>query len=235
MFPTVITFEILKELCKIYQNEIGEGMFHLLPPITIRYIDCSREFRYAKFGEFFFWGNDLYVWKNEKEYQCEHNQDVVIEIFNDECTDRGYACRRIFSGIKTKYKDSNNEYIYTGDVLKVFNTSDDVIYNLAVGTITFDRAGQHGFYGFLLDNHSWNLSDCMEKYMVTRIGSVFFQIDENAESENVNFQTLLFNNNGYDDIDEKTKLLMASYTPNTDQEIWKYSALKMLGVEPWFR
>ena len=176
MFPTVITFEILKELCKIYQNEIGEGMFHLLPPITIRYIDCSREFRYAKFGEFFFLGNDLYVWKNEKEYQCEHNQDVVIEIFNDECTDRGYACRRIFSGIKTKYKDSNNEYIYTGDVLKVFNTSDDVIYNLAVGTITFDRAGQHGFYGFLLDNHSWNLSDCMEKYMVTRIGSVFFKL-----------------------------------------------------------
>lgn len=232
MTPTVVTFEVLKKLCYTHRYEIGKGMFHLLPQITIRYVNKKREFGYAKFGEFFFLGDDMYVWKNEEEYQEEHNQDVVDEVFDGECAHRGYACRRIFSGVMTKYKDSNGEYIYTGDVLRVHNASYDPWY-WAVGAIT--SSGYDGWYGFLLDNHSWRLSDCMEENAVTRIGSVFYQIDENAASEEVNYRTLLFNNNRNDEIDKETQLLMASYTPNTDQEVWKYQALTIIGVEPWFK
>lgn len=234
MKETIITFEFLKDLCRQYHFEIGKGLFHLLPQITIRYIDSKCRFGYTSFGNFFFLENDMYVWKENEECKEEHNQYVVEEVFGVECKDRGYACRRIFSGVKTNFKDSNNDYIYTGDVLKLSNGLGYNNYNLSVGAIVFDNIEHKGYYGFLLDNHSWDLTSCMKEYSVTRIGSIFFQIDETAQSEDINFRTLLFNNNNYDDIDEETKLIMASYTPNTDKEIWKYRAYGILGIEPWF-
>ena len=234
MKDTIITFDILKELCRQYQSEIGKGLLHLLPQISIRYIDSKRRFGYANFGEFFFLDNDMYVWKEDEKCKEEHNQSVVEEVFGNECKDRGYACRRIFSGVKTKFKDSKNDHIYTGDVLRLNNDFGYNNYNLSVAAIVFDSTGHKGYYGFLLDNHSWDLASCMEKYAVTRIGSIFFQVDETAQSEDINFRTLLYNNSRHDDIDEETKLIMASYTPNTDQEIWKYRAYGILGIEPWF-
>ena len=227
MHLSVITFHILKELCQKYKKEIALGSYHTLPQITIRYLDSNRKFGYATFGNFFFFENDMYVWKTENVCKELHNQDIVEEIFNNKCNGRGYACRKIFAGVKTNIKDSDNAPIYTGDVLKVQSNINDSIYYLAVGSMIK--------YSFLLDNHSWNLSDCLESHTLKRIGSVFFQIDESEESEDVNYRVLHFNNAIHNVKDNNTKILMASYTPNTDQDVWKYLGLQILGIEPWFK
>ena len=65
---------------------------------------------------------------------------------------------------------------------------------------------------------------------MTRVGTVFFQLDA-SDFIGVNQRTMDFN--GWRDTKEETqqKLLMAKYTPNFDQELWKYEGLEILGVE----
>ena len=65
---------------------------------------------------------------------------------------------------------------------------------------------------------------------MTRVGTVFFQLDP-CDSININEQVMKFN--GWRDTEEerKRKVFKAQYTPNFDQEEWKYDGLEILGVE----
>ena len=66
---------------------------------------------------------------------------------------------------------------------------------------------------------------------MTRVGTVFFKLDKNDCSQPINKLAILFN--GWHDTSEERelKLLMAQFTPNFEQEDWKYKGLKILGVE----
>ena len=149
-------------------------------------------------------------------------------MFNDECEGRGYARRVIFAGVQTEFKDCNGENIYTGDVIKV-EENQYLTHHLAVGALCSVEG--IGSYCFILDNHSWRLGDCnRQHYKMTRVGTVFYQLDA-GDCIGVNQRTMQFN--GWRDTEEEKqlKILMAKFTPNYDQELWKYQGLEILGAE----
>lgn len=221
--PKVITDEILKTLCSKYLYEIGAGIDNHLPEVHVRYVLDNNEFGYTTLENcFFFDDGDMYVWEADDKWQDEHNQEIVEEVFGDECHGRGFAHRVIFAGVSTGFRDSNGEYIYTGDVIRI--GQDDTSTELALGA--FDEG-----YCFILDNHCLFLNECRNK-ILTRIGTVFFQLDWSEYPVlTVKERTMQFN--GWRDTTEehKQKVLMAKFTPNFDQEEWKYIALDTLGVE----
>lgn len=226
--PLVVSDRVLKRLCEQYLYEIGAGINSYLPNIKVRYVAENKKFAYAYFGDFFFFGDDFYVWEHDDKYLDDHNQDVVEEVFNDECEGRGYARRVIFAGVQTEFKDSNGERIYTGDVIQVEESQHRTEY-MAVGALSSEDG--IGTYCFILDNHSWSLADCnSQHYRMTRIGTVFYQLDV-ADFIGVNQRVMNFN--GWRDTEEnrRMKALMSKFTPNYDQEPWKYQGLEILGVE----
>ena len=85
----------------------------------------------------------------------------------------------------------------------------------------------------MLDNHSLSLEDCVgrEDLRLTRIGTTFFLLSPHDETEDMNQKIRDFN--GWNDTNEEheEKVLMARYTPNFDQEPWKYHGLELLGAE----
>ena len=58
----------------------------------------------------------------------------------------------------------------------------------------------------------------------------FYQLDA-SDYIGVNQRTMEFNGWRDTEEDKQQKLLMARYTPNFDQEEWKYNALEIMGVE----
>ena len=218
----------LKYLCRKYQHEIGAGFDKFLPEIKIRYVAEPKKFGYSYFGNFFFYGDDLYIWEKDEKYANDHNQEVVEALFGDEYKGCGYARRVIFAGVLTPFKDSNGENIYTGDVIQIEKDQDTTKY-LAVGAWSHeDGMGQ---YCFILDNHHRELEECIRQhYQLTRVGTVFYQLDT-SDDISVNQRTMEFN--GWRDTEKEIqeKVLMARYTPNFDQKYWKYVGLEVLGVE----
>lgn len=80
----------------------------------------------------------------------------------------------------------------------------------------------------MLDNHSLYLKECFRQEMkLTRVGTVFFQLDNNAPQETVARRASSFNMSRT----EEDIVLMARYTPNFDKEEWKYKALELIGAE----
>ena len=226
--PLVVSDTVLKRLCEQYLYEIGAGINKFLPSIKVRYVAEHKKFAYACFGDFFFFGDDFYVWEQDDKYLDDHNQDVVEAVFNDECEGRGYACRVIFAGVQTEFKDSNGETIYTGDVIKVERDQFRTEY-MAVGALSSDDG--LGSYCFILDNHSWRLADCnRQQYKMTRVGTVFYQLNP-GYFIGVNERTMDFNGWRDTEEDRRQKVLMAKFTPNYEQELWKYQGLEILGAE----
>ena len=226
--PLVVSDIVLKRLCEQHLYEIGAGINSYLPNIKVRYVAENKKFAYAYFGDFFFFGDDFYVWEQDNRYLDDHNQDVVEEVFNDECEGRGYARRVIFAGVQTEFKDSNGDRIYTGDVIQVEESQHRTEY-MAVGALSSEDG--IGTYCFILDNHSWSLADCnRQQYKMTRVGTVFYQLNH-GDFIGVNQRTMHFN--GWRDTEEDRlqKVLMAKFTPNYEQEPWKYQGLEILGVE----
>lgn len=226
--PKVINEIVLKNLCHSHLYDIGAGINTTLPKIKIRYVSENRQFGYADFGDFFFYGDDLYVWEDDEKWAKYHNQDVVLDVFHDECFGRGFARKVIFAGACTNKKDSKGEYIYTGDVIRILKGDSGYIRDLALGS--FDSMNEND-YKFILDNHFIPLSDCICKDTELRkIGTVFFQLkDEDGPAIHLRNRTQDFNLRT--DLDDNTKAIMAKFTPNFDQDEWKYKALEHLGAE----
>lgn len=229
-YPKVWTLKTLNKYTALHKYEIGAGLKTSLPDMKVRYIKGRGEFGYAKFGDFFFDRDQMYVWETDDKYAKKHNEAVVREVFCDECKGRGYACPRIYAGVETNFRDINGETIYTGDVLKVQEKNDDTPYYLALGAMA-DADGS-GFYGFILDNHSWLLSDCLRKQArITRIGTVFYQMGKDELARDVNERVMDFNLARESTKDHEVRVLMTRYTPNFDQARWKYQGLEILGIE----
>lgn len=225
---TVITINLLKKLCEQYSFEIGvEDQFDYLPKIRIRYVEENGKFCYANFGEFFMFYDDLYVWKYEEKYKEMHNEDLVEEIFGDHCLKEGYFCRFLYAGADTNFVDTNGEHIFVGDILNIGQG-----YGRDNLALSYFEGYDNAAYCFILDNHSLRLDDCIKKKMpLTRVGTAYFQLDITFNALDMYNQTRDFN--GWHDSNEEyeDKVFMARYTPNFDQEIWKYHALEIIGVE----
>lgn len=225
--PEAITEEDLKRLCKEYKYVIGARIVSApKPDIKIRYVIDRGRFGYASFGDFFFFGDYLYVWMRDKEFAEDHNQDVVEGYFGDECKGRGYCHRVIFAGIATPYRDSNGDRIYTGDVLDLQGEYKYGIF--ALGTLGENNKDCKAEYAFVLDNHCITPEMCKS---MTRVGTVFYQLDWNDVPHKIAELCYRFQPCRSDGVAEKDRIVMAKYTPNFDQEIWKYHANEILGIE----
>jgi hypothetical protein len=66
---------------------------------------------------------------------------------------------------------------------------------------------------------------------LTRVGTVFYQLDRNEEPVPVIERVMGFNN--MDDSNEKhlAKVLMSKFTPNFEQNLWEYQSLEILGAD----
>lgn len=221
--PDVISEEILRELTKKYAYPISNRLYKWIPRVYIRYVKGNDEFGYTTLAHCFFADDgEMYVWDSDERWKDEHNQAAVKSFYGDECKDRGYAHRVMFAGVATGVKDINGEGIYTGDVIHMGD--EETGEDFALGT-TFD--GEQ--YAFLLDNHALLLSECKGKTL-KRIGTVFYQL-KHGEDLSLNERTMRFQ--GWRDTaeDKELKKIMARFTPNFDQEKWKYQALDTLGAE----
>ena len=235
--PEAITEEDLRNLCEEYKYVIGTGLITPLPKIRIRYVIDRNKFGYAEFGKFFMRENgDLYVWTFDKTQAAKHNQQMVEEIFEDECRwlkARGYSfIRGIFAGVETSFTDCHGKQIYTGDVLRIWTAPNDEYHSL----LAFGTLGSNGrFSGFSaryccpLDNHY--MSPDMWHH-VERAGTVFFQLDWNDNNDD-NITKRCFGFNGFPrpNFSNEENRVLAKFTPNFYKELWKYQTLEMLGGE----
>ena len=228
--PKAITDEDLKQLCEEYKYVIGSRMIAApKPEIRIRYVIDRDHFGYADFGDFFFWRTgDLYVWKRNKEFAEDHNQDIVEDYFEDECRGRGYCCPAIFAGVRTSYKDTKGDYIYTGDVIALELKDGGAKYTFALGTLGNNEEGGEAYYAFALDNHCILPEMCRK---MTRVGTVFYQLDWCEYAVSIPERCYRFQPWRPDDLTKEDRLVMSRYTPNFDQEVWKYYANEVLGIE----
>lgn len=227
--PVAITENDLMRLCEEYKYVIGARIIAApKPDIRIRYVIDSNRFGYAKFGDFFFFGDYLYVWTRNKEFADKHNQDVVEGYFNDECKNRGYCHRVIFAGVKTGYRDSNGDDIYTGDVVSVNLYGANDYEAFALGTLGENSNNGKARYAFVLDNHCITPEMCKS---MTRVGTVFYQLVWNKELHTIAEFCRRFQPCHPDGLKNEDRRLMAKYTPNFDQEIWKYHACEIIGCE----
>lgn len=220
--PAVITESLLHELTKKYAYPISNKLYRYIPPVGVRYVIDNNEFGYTTLANcFFFEDGGMYVWDTDEKWKEDHNQAVVECFYGDECIGRGYAHRVIFAGVATGVKDINGEMIYTGDIIHIGDG--ECGYDFALGAFKDN-------YLFLLDNHALLLADCMDKPL-KRIGTVFYQLDWNEYPVTVNERTMRFQ--GWRDTTQQQNLkkLMARFTPNFDQEEWKYEALDIIGAE----
>lgn len=221
--PEVITDDMLKWLCEKHRYAIGAGMRHFVPEVRVRYVCGTDEFGYTSLYNCFFFGDGgMYVWEKDERWASDHNQDVVEGVFHDECEGRGYAHRVICAGMATGFEDVVGEEIYTGDVIEI--EQDHRRCRLAVCALD-------GGYGFKLGDTERLLSDCRGKKL-KRVGTVFYQLDWNEYPvTTVTERVMAFNNVNDNNEQHKLKMAMARFTPNFEQESWKYEALDAIGAQ----
>jgi hypothetical protein len=224
----VVTDEVLRELCRAYLPEIREGKSYGLPRITVRYVKKNNEFGYTGLENCFFYDDDFYVWEQDRKWEDARYQDIAGCVFQDACEGRGYAHKTIFAGVNTHFHDSRGEEMFTGDVILV-DQGADIAEELALGAFP-DR------YCFILDNQRLELDYCCENFKLTRIGTIFYQLNLNEfPVKSLKNRTLQFNLHERSEEELSQKLLMAKYTPNFDQDFWMYQALEVLGSQYHWR
>ena len=229
--PKAITEEDLKKLCEEYKYIIGIGVFMPVPKIKIRYVLDRDKFEYAEFGDFFMCENgELYVWSYNKESEPYHNQNMVEEIFQDECKKRsGYFRKAIFAGVETPYLDCNRMQLYTGDVVRAWlkgydgsspqDFEDEHAMVLALGTLGWNDENREALYACVLDNHFIHPDMCAR---IERCGTVMYRLDWNQPPIEMAQRCLLFQDiYGTSGLKPEDKLVLAKYTPSFNKEFNK--------------
>lgn len=215
--PPVINMEVLQRLCEEHLYTIGAGIPWDEPDILIRYVIDEDKFGYKAMGNFLFFADTLYVWDLDDVWAPNHNDDIVDVIFHDECKERGYAHRVLFAGVKTPYKDSKGEKIFTGDVCHIkFHGAE---YDFPLTTLGSEENPEHFRYAFVLDNHCIYPEECE---IVTRVGTVFYMLELNDDGNLVDEKSAEFTDiYGQNPEPIEHRLEMAKYTPSFFKDYWK--------------
>ena len=192
-----------------------------MPFVRIRYVLDDNKFGYAYFGQFFFYGDQLYVWDRDEIWKDTHNQGVVVDTFHDECDGRGYAHPVIFAGVCTNLKDIHGDFIYTGDVVRTDKLHDSL---LGVQAINYPEE-----YGIILDNHSLPLKECQQ---IERMGTVFYNLGKDTFQPDIiregcnELLNLLGPRLPFEEVHRHIR-----FTPNFYTDEWQYIAMEKLRDE----
>lgn len=225
--PPVINMKVLQRLCREHAYTIGAGMHWTEPNVLMRYVIGEHEFGYKAMGNFFYFADSLYVWDYDDVWAPDHNADVVEAIFHDECKGRGYAHRVLFAGVKTPYRDSKGESIFTGDICHIkFHGSE---YDFPLSTLGSEDNPEYFRYAFDLDNHCIRPEECES---ITRVGTVFYMLQPNDDGELVEEKSAEFSDiYGQNPDSIERRLEMAQFTPSFYGKYWEYAALNVLEIE----
>ncbi|HOU68013.1 MAG TPA: hypothetical protein PKW49_05455 [Paludibacteraceae bacterium] len=197
--------------------------------LTVRVVVDEKKFGYVRMGDFFFIDDCMYVISDDDLYKDSHNEDIkelASDLFEVPYTrSEKYLSRVIFAGVRTPYKDNLDDWVYTGDMV---NANDDIIsgvsafppYNDEDEIIMPDN------YGLMLDNCMFPLRDCKT---IERLGTIYFGLDRESTTE-IDLESFLSGHVQHSRFDDDF-LLCAKYTPSFQQEMWRYSALGILGIE----
>ena len=224
--PEVIDENVLKCLCDKYRYQIGAKWRVYLPSIIVRYVIDDDKFGYTSFGNFFFYGQEMYVFSEDDRWKDKHCKHIVLDYFNDECWNQGYAHKVIFAGVRTPFKDKNGDYIYTGDVVRAYNKyGKSDVYPVGVNT-------NSGIYAFMLDNHCLPLSEC-DKFV--RLGTVLYNLDWDKADIPLRARNRDFMIGAYGaymvESDFSNMMIKARLTPNFFKDEHEYIVLNTLEVE----
>lgn len=80
--PEVADEEVLKELCHKYRYQIGANCVTSLPDIRVRYVIGKDKFGYTSFGNFFFFGRNMYVFPKNAAVPEDNSVPSPTIIYN---------------------------------------------------------------------------------------------------------------------------------------------------------
>ena len=200
----------LVNLSRKYKREISEDDKRNLPKIKIRYIIPEEErFGFADFGDCFMLDNgELYIFANEKDSDY-YLTDILRMLFFDFKIKRNQGIRKVlFAGVRTHYRDSHGEAIFTGDVLELGHRETC----LAIGPFGWNDPvnDMKARYAFVLDNHCLFPEDAGK---MTRVGTVFYNLYRNRPVD-VAMYCHSFQGGFPGDISQEEKMILASHTPS---------------------
>lgn len=228
--------EKLKEVCNDCMNEIAID-YELfvkthrdkgITDIKIRYVLEEGVFGYAYMGNFFFIEDCMYVISDDEVFADIHNDHmpmIASETFNCEWQrQEKYITRVIFAGIETPFKDNMGDHIYTGDIVLA---KQHIISGVCAFPPFYDDKplSAPAMYALMLDNCMLLLNECNN---LRRFGTIFFALHK-QETE-IDIEGVISGRAQHGGFD-RDFLTCARYTPSFEQELWKYHAMKELGVE----
>jgi len=169
--PEILTEDILTELCERFRDVIAAGNLHGMPEINVRYAVRDGMFHVAKFGDYFFLDEIMYVCDRDKKWAPYHDEFAAKAFFGDNHDKRGYVHAVAFCGIQLPFLDDKGDAVFTGDVCKCYND----IYRV----VTANEFEGYGFRGdncmILLDNYPIPLH---------RVGTIFYKLSLDAPMKN---------------------------------------------------
>ena len=120
--PEIVTEDSLTELCERFRDIIAEGDMRGAPEINVRYAIRDSMFHVAKFGDYFFFNDIMYVFNKDKMWAPYHDEFVAKAFFGEKHKKRGYVHAVAFCGIQTPFTDDKGDAIFTGDICKCYDT-----------------------------------------------------------------------------------------------------------------
>lgn len=206
--PEIVTEENLVELCERFREAIVDGNRPGYPEINVRYAVRDGVFHLAKFGDYFFFEQKMYVFDQDPVWKPYHDEFAVMATFGNPCRKRGYAHAVAFCGVQTPFCDDNGDPIFTGDICQVPELSND--YHVVT-------ANEFEGYGFKADNCMLLLE--MLRKPAHRVGTIFYGLSLTEPMQNTWFKSseICTMYGQTDDIKEKLK--MAKSTPSFGEKV----------------
>ena len=108
------SFRGIQDLCRKYSRDLYLSMDRdklkaVLEYRRVRFVNPLGKFDYAYFGEFTFDGDVMILWTKKMEYTRFHKPLHTFTLWSQVPV--------IFAGVDTRYRDDQNQEIFTGDVV----------------------------------------------------------------------------------------------------------------------
>lgn len=108
------SFRGIQDLCRKYHRQIvaspdKNNLKSVLDGRRVRFVNPLGNFDYAYFGEFTFDGDVMILWTKKMEYTRFHKPLDTFSLWSQVPV--------VFAGVDTRYRDDQNQEIFTGDVV----------------------------------------------------------------------------------------------------------------------